>query len=277
MGDPDDGPRVIVTHRRPHLDEVVAIWLLRRYDPDFSDCTYQFIPYFGQAPTGPRVVTVGIGGGKYDEHQLSDRHTSAAHLVYDDLVTRGLVNADDTAIKELVKYTDRVDRGQTLVDDHDGWAFTPSSIIRSHIERTGDDTAAMRFGLELVDNCITELRAQAAFEADWAKRVEFETPWGKGVGLESDYLFSDSYAYSHGFPIRIQRHRSEPIASIKLDPAIDGDLTTVYERLSAQEPRSWYLHQAKKMVISSVDPSTGRPPTQFTLSRLVELFQHAYV
>jgi hypothetical protein len=270
MDDPDTGRRIIVTHQRPHLDEVVAIWLLRKFDPAFKDCNYQFLPYFGQVPPGDHITTVGFGGGKYDEHKLS-HHISAAHLVYDDLLTRGLVKSDDQALIEIVKYTDRVDRGQTLVEDNDGWAYTPSSIIRSHIERTGDDADAVRFGLELIDNCVTELRAQAAFQADWAKRIEFNTPWGKGAGVVSDYMFSDSYAYAHGFPVRIQCHRSDPISSIKIDPSVDADLTPVYDKAVALEPDSWYIHQMKKMVISNVNPSTGRTPTKLTLQQLIDL------
>jgi hypothetical protein len=66
MSDPDGRTR-IVTHQRPHLDEVVGIWLLTNFDPACQDFSLEFIPYFGTAPVGDNVVTLGIGGGKYDE------------------------------------------------------------------------------------------------------------------------------------------------------------------------------------------------------------------
>lgn len=260
----------VVTHKRPHLDEVVSIWLLRRYDPAFRDCTYEFIPYFGTAPTGDDVVTVGIGGGKYDEHKL-ESHTSAVQLVYNDLIGRKLILPGDQAVRQLVEYTDRLDRGQFMTDDHDGWPFTPPALLRSHIERTKNDDETVRFWLELVDDMVHELTAQAQFMADWAERFEFDSPWGRAVALISDYQYSDSYAYTHGFPVRIQKHRHDPVSSIKLNPMIDGDLTPVYAKAVALEPEAWYLHQAKKMVISSIDPSIGRQPSQLSLTQLVEL------
>jgi hypothetical protein len=273
MDDPDDG-KVIVTHKKPHLDEVVAIWLLRRFDPEFKVCQYQFIPYFSQMPAGPQYVGVGYGGGKYDEHQIKTNHTSATKLVHDDLCQRGLIPDDGwtpEALDILVGYSDRVDRGLTMVEDNEGWPFSPPSIIRSHIERTKDDRDALRFGLELIDNIMTELVDQAKFKADWAKRIKFDTPWGPGAGIESDFLFSDTYAYTHGYIARIQKHLSESIVSIKVNPTKDIDLTPVYEKLIALEPDSWYLHQAKKMVISNIDPSTDRQPSKLTLHQLIDL------
>ncbi len=276
MDDPDGGRIRFVTHQRPHLDEVVCAWLLTTFDPAYANCSYEFIPYFGQTPAGDNVVTIGIGGGKYDEHKMIDRHTSATRLVFDDLKSRGLVPAKDfhlQAIEWLVDYSDQVDRGLHHFNDEEHWPYTFPGIIRAHRQRTDDDVDTMRFGLELIENLMTELNDKAKFLVDWESRVEFTSPWGKAVGVESDYYFSEVYAYSHGFDLRVQRHTASPVATIKFNPQKEGDLTPIFEKLHALEPTSWYLHQAKRMVISSIDPSTGRQPTKLSLTQLIVLVQ----
>ncbi len=279
MDDPDTGRIRFVTHQRPHLDEVVCAWLLTTFDPAYANCSFEFIPYFGTPPVGDTVVTIGIGGGKYDEHKIMDRHTSATKLVFDDLVARGLIPAHGyelQAITWLVEYSDSVDRGQQHFDDEEHWPYTFPGIIRAHRQRTNDDVDTMRFGLELVGNLMTELNDKALFLKDWDKRIEFDSAWGKTVAVESDYYFSEVYAYSHGCNLRIQRHRAAPIATIKFNPQREGDLTPIFAKLNELEPTSWYLHQAKKMVISSIDPSTGREPTKLSLSQLIDVVKTSY-
>lgn len=268
------GGRVLVTHQRPHLDEVVSFWLLTTFDPAFAGARYEFIPYFGTPPSGPNVVTIGIGGGPYDEHKMADRHTSATRLVFDDLKQRRLIPGhgfEEQAIEWLVDYSDEVDRGLHHFNDEAHWPYTFPGLVRAHRERTGSDADAIRFGMELVNNLMKEFNDKAKFLKNWERRVEFESPWGKAAGVESDYYFSEVYAFSHGFDIRVQKHISSPVATIKANPQKPADLKPVFEKLNALEPTSWYLHQAKKMIISNIDPSTGRQPTKLTLQQLINI------
>lgn len=270
-----DGPggMIIVTHMRPHLDEVVAIWLLRTFDPRCRQTEYRFIPYFGQPPSGDNVLTLGIGGGKFDEHQL--RHlTSATRLVYDDLLRRGLIPNDaheDRALEWLVAYADGEDQGRDYGKRDELRPFLLPNIIQAHRDRTGRDEDAVQIGLELIEDVMIDLNTRAAFLRDWERRVEFETPWGKGVGLESDYGHADTFAYGAGFTVRVQRHRQRQTASIKCEPTSQADLTEAYRRATVLEPTSWYLHQSKHMLISNIDPATGRTPTALSLTQLIDL------
>ncbi|MEK7665207.1 MAG: hypothetical protein AAB361_03670 [Patescibacteria group bacterium] len=70
----------IVTHKRPHIDEVCAIWLLQKFGekmfPGISETKITFAGAGGEDLEGfssdefesEGVVLVGIGGGKFDEH-----------------------------------------------------------------------------------------------------------------------------------------------------------------------------------------------------------------
>jgi hypothetical protein len=67
MSDPDTGRKVIVTHKKPHLDEVVAAWLLTTFDPALKDATFQFVGYSkdgSNVPTGEHITAIGVGRGK---------------------------------------------------------------------------------------------------------------------------------------------------------------------------------------------------------------------
>lgn len=278
MSDPDGskaGVRTkIVTHQRPHLDEVVGIWLLTTFDPACKDFSLEFIPYFGTAPSGEGVVTLGIGGGKYDEHHLKEAGTSATELIFKDLTQRGLIPNNDHSVKAvewLVAFATAEDNGVGYGQDDERRPFHIANIVRSHRDRTGSDEEEIRFGLEMISDVMVELNTRAAFLAEWDERIEFDTPWGKGVAVTSDYGRSDAFAYAAGFVLRVNIHRTEPIASLKAVPASNVDLTTAFEAAQKLEPTSWYLHQSKKMLISNVQPGSNRIPTSLTLHQLIDL------
>src|SRR5689334_14704559 len=196
MGDPDDGRTgrlTIITHRKPHLDEVVGSWLLRTFDPAFQDCAMQYVantPTGGTVPTGDNYIALGIGRGKYDEHGLTTRQ-SATRLVYQDLLNRGLIPNDrfeDKALEWLVDYAHKEDTGQWELGDSQYTTFSIPAILRGvWMKNKGHDpdNAMMRFGWELIDGLMEQLNERVQFLADWDRRIEFESKWGKAVALTS--------------------------------------------------------------------------------------------
>jgi len=74
----------VFTHERPHLDEMVAIWLLYRFGekifPGVSESAHpdliQYLKTGGQLPDGRTtadyenegMLLIGVGGGRFDEH-----------------------------------------------------------------------------------------------------------------------------------------------------------------------------------------------------------------
>jgi len=278
MSEPDGttaGVRTrIVTHQRPHLDEVVGIWLLTTFDPACKDFSLEFIPYFGTVPAGDTIISLGIGGGKYDEHHLKEAGTSATELIFKDLTQRGLIpntDHDIKAIEWLVAFATAEDNAVGYGQDDDRRPFHIANIVRSHRDRTGSDEEEIRFGLEIISDVMVELNTRAAFLAEWDERIEFDTPWGKGVAVTTDYGRSESFAYEAGFVLRVNRHRTEAIASLKAKPDSDVDLTAAFEAAKKLEPTSWYLHQSKRMLISNAQPGTDRTPTSLTLQQLIDL------
>ncbi|MBI2984323.1 MAG: hypothetical protein HYY50_01740 [Candidatus Kerfeldbacteria bacterium] len=269
---------IIVTHRKPHLDEVVAAWLLKTFDPAFRDAGFEFVPYRptgGQPPTGPQYVSIGIGHGKFDEHNQQAGH-SATQLVYRDLLHRGLIPNDrfeDKALEWLVEYSHQEDTAHWRVTDPVLRSFMLPAILRGYALLNPDDPSPvmMTKGLDLIEAVVAQLDELAKFLVDWDRRVEFVSRWGKAVGVHSSFRSADAFAYHHGFVLCAQTDPRKPYGNFRARADSQVDLTPVYEQLQAQEPGAWYLHQTKRVLLSNVDPATGRQPTRMTLEQLIEL------
>lgn len=266
---------IIVTHKKPHLDEVVAAWLLTTFDPALKDATFEFVGYTTDGhnvPTGDNYVAIGVGRGKFDEHGLKVGH-SCNQLVYQDLMHRGLIPNDkfeDKAIEWLVDYAHKEDTGQWAITDPNYTSFSIPAILRGIWMVTKDDQVLMKKGMEIVAAVVAQLDERAKFLQDWDKRIEFETQWGKAVGVHSSFRGSDAIAYHHGFVLRVQTDPTKPFGDFRAPAASQVDLTELYDTLNALEPGTWYLHQSKKILTANVDPATGQKPTNFNLQQLID-------
>lgn len=279
MGDPD-GRHTFVTHRKPHLDEVTAAWLLRKYDPAMRDCDFLFIantPSGGDVPAGDQYVAVGVGRGKFDEHGRKSGQ-SACQLVYHDLLHRGLIPNDgikDKAIEMVVEYTHREDTAQWESTDVQHVAFSLPAMLRGLAIRNPADPSPvmMTRGIELIDAIYANLKEYAKFLLEWEDRIEFESKWGRAVGVHSAYRGADKFAYHHGFVLRVQTDPTKPFGDFRAEPKSAVDLEPIYQHLIQLEPNSWYLHQTHKILVSNSDSSLGtkRPATHFTLEQLIDL------
>jgi hypothetical protein len=74
--------RKVVTHERPHLDEIFAYWLLKKYGeklfPGVSSAQLTFVPN-GLSPEIPEgAIALGIGGGMFDEHPTANGERKGA-------------------------------------------------------------------------------------------------------------------------------------------------------------------------------------------------------
>ncbi len=266
---------IIVTHKKPHLDEVVAAWLLTTFDPSLKDATFEFVGYTTDGhnvPTGDNYLAIGVGRGKFDEHGLKVGH-SCNQLVYQDLMHRGLIPNDqyeDKAIEWLVDYAHKEDTGQWEITDPNYTSFSIPAILRGIWMIEQDDQILMKKGIDIVAAVVAQLNERAKFLKDWDQRIEFDTKWGKAVGVHSSFRGSDAIAYHHNFLLRVQTDPTKPFGDFRAPAASDVDLTELYAKLNALEPGTWYLHQSKKILTANVDPTTGQKSTNFSLQQLID-------
>lgn len=246
--------KTIVTHQLPHFDEVCAVWLFKRLAPDFSDAKVVFLaniekPYNGiSSDSDPDVVYVGIGRGRFDEHK-GQRTECSATLVWKWIKEMGYAPKDDVearAIERLMEYAFKEDTGMLRAGER--YDFEAPTIIKGLNGSLGSD-ATMDVGISMVDGIVNILEFREMFKKDWSDRIEFDTIWGKGVGLETDLHSGSDYAYSQGFVILVSRD-SEGSAAFRAQADSDVDLTEAYEKLKeVDEGADWYLHHGKRMLI----------------------------
>ncbi len=110
----------ILTHERPHLDEIVAIWLLRRFGeqrfPGISTARVEFTSIRRLAEAGRKpedyeaegTVLVGIGGGRFDEHPTLDEGRKAGDCATT-LVARELGVSDDPSLAKILRFVRAAD------------------------------------------------------------------------------------------------------------------------------------------------------------------------
>ncbi len=110
----------IITHKRPHLDEIVAILLLQLYGekvfPGVSTAVFQFWDASQKTKDGrpwqawqdEGNILIGVGGGRFDEHatlHVERKENECAST----LVAKALRIHDEPWLQSLLKYTTNVD------------------------------------------------------------------------------------------------------------------------------------------------------------------------
>src|SRR3989344_3185770 len=81
--------KTLVTHINPHLDDIVGIWLFKKYNSEFADANVEFISASRDAGGDTEEkIFIGTGGGQFDEHK-EGLNTCAGSLVFDYLKAAG--------------------------------------------------------------------------------------------------------------------------------------------------------------------------------------------
>lgn len=109
----------IVTHVSPHIDEICAIWLLRRYGrSQFIGIEAAPVIFWSEGTTAimkspeeflaEGVLLVGVGGGMFDEHSTVDSERKSGKCSAT-LVAEHLGIDDDPALEFILDFVERND------------------------------------------------------------------------------------------------------------------------------------------------------------------------
>ena len=105
----------IVTHERPHFDEYLAIFLLKKFGenkfPGISAAKVVYLSSGGGIPDGRSAddcekegkLLIGVGGGRFDEHPAADKNRKQDECAAT-LVAKALGVADDLSLEKLLKF-----------------------------------------------------------------------------------------------------------------------------------------------------------------------------
>lgn len=255
---------IIVGHLHPDLDCLVAIWLLRSRG-NLGDATLRFVPAgktLDGAPvdSDPNIVHVDTGGGRFDHHRTNDPTLSASELV------RRVVARGDHALQRLVHRVTQIDHAQSDVSP----IFNVNDLIAGyHALYPGAPERVAAAMSANFDAWYAHETRQLRLEAAFAQRIEFDTPWGLGIGMESDDGGSSRLAFGHGAILYVYRD-GRGCTGIAARSRSHVDLSQIYHDLRRLDPEAdWYLHPSKRLLLCGTVKAPPRVPSKLTLDQII--------
>lgn len=272
--------KTLITHINPHLDDICAIWLFKKFHPGFGNAQVGFISAsHKKAEESKDRVFVGTGGGKFDEHK-EGLDTCAGTLVYEYLEKKGYIpnNLTKKALEKLIRWNFLIDTGKTensLFDEFSVQSFirikdplreaTPKAGEASNSEKTS--LKSVELGREILDRILEVLKRKEQSIIDWEKRIKFESRFGKSYAVVSETVDREFCREQSGdlYLMYDPKHKSVQF----FGPNVD--LEPVYKKVKQLDPTaSWFLHQSHHMVICGSSSAPESKTTRLSFEQLVE-------
>lgn len=304
--------KIVVTHQSPDLDAIVSVWLLKRFLADWQEAKIEFVPAGSKLPgnyksTGDaieilennEVIHVDTGLGKLDHHQIQDNSVCAASLTYEYVkgTERNGITTNEIkqeAIEKIVNLTIDEDHFQEVYYEkcvQEMYDFSFAKLIDGYkLQNPQDSEGCMEFGMKSLDILLQFLENKAwAISEIQEKSVEFETRYGKGLGIETINDAVLEVAQGMGYEITVRRDPNHGFIRIKARPKrrqssefiVQGaekkdtvDLTGVFEELRKMDPdASWYLHVSKKMLLNGSSKNPNVTSSKLSLSEVIKVLK----
>lgn len=261
----------LITHISPHLDDIAAIWLFKKFEPEFSDAEVDFISASlgnKSAEESKDRVFIGVGRGRFDEHK-GDLEDSATSLVWKYLKGNSFIKVDEinmVALEELVNWIRLDDLGRPKRDYDE---FSLPSFIRPKDGGRGASLKSVEVGGWILDKILEVFKNKHQAKKDWEYRVEFESKFGKAYAIKSsavDREFckkqdGDLYLMVDPFNGSVQY----------FTPSFDIDLEPIYQKVKSQDKDAdWFLHQSHHMVICGSGSAPDSKKTKLSIEQLIE-------
>lgn len=264
--------KTLVTHINPHLDDIFAVWLFKKYNPDFKDAKLEFISADkgnqGLEETKDKIY-IGVGRGRFDEHK-EGLDSCAGSLVYEYLQVNRNIPQDEitkNALEKLVEWNKLIDTGKAPL--HEFSEFSMQSFIRPLDSKRETSLKAIQLGEEILDRILAVLKRKQQSLKDWKKAVEFSSKFGKAYAVVSETV-DRAFCKKIGgdlFLIYNPKYRS-----VQYFTPSDFDLESIYKKVKELDPEAdWYLHQSHHIILCGSHTAPGSKPTKLTLDKLIEV------
>ncbi len=271
--------KTLVTHINPHLDDIFGIWLLKKYDPKYTDFEVDFVSAGknlfisathdqGGEETEDRVF-VGTGGGKFDEHKEGLK-TCAGSLVFDYLKKENKLPADGITVKaleEMVEWNKQIDMGTAPISEFG--EFSVQAFIRCKDSSPESSKKCVELGSRILNRILKVLKGKQQSLLDWEKRKEFESKFGKSYAVISETIDRPFCKRMGGDLFLIYHPKYSSVQYFT--PSQTLDLSPIYEKVKGIDPQaSWYLHQSHHMVLCGSSSAPDSKPTKLSFEQLIE-------
>ena len=278
--------KIIVTHQSPDFDGIPAIWLLKRFHPDFADARLAFVPVgdatYNNEPVDSNldVVHVDTGMGKFDHHQTND-FTCGAKLVHEWLIKEDYVAKDDEALKRLVEIVTQLDHGW---DSHkwceaanDRYEFSLHNILVGwKLIYANENEKYVEWIMHALDSVYKLLQLKVAAEKEIEEGKKFKTRWGKGVGVYTNNDAILDVGIKGGFAVVARKDPGRGYLRVTGSTNHKVDLTHAWEMFKSADPAAtWFLHASKVLLRNGSSRNPDMKPTKLDIDEVVKILEKA--
>lgn len=285
----------LVTHIRPHLDDICGIWMFQQYHPDYKDTEVNFVgltvnggvPYNNEpVDSNPDVIHIGVCRGKFDEHGPEHANAvepeSASTIVFKYLDSLGYIPKDVVVrggLKRVVDFVLALDTGS--IRGKELYGYTIGAVIQAmNLREDKDDQAISHemfdLGVKMLEGLFISEKDYVQLQEDWKQRKDFQ--WGsfKGAALTTESKRVDDFAYSRGYDFVVYIDPKHGFRKIRAARANDVSFENVYKQLQKIDPKAeWYLHQSKKLLICGHEIAPNTALSTLSLNELVTIIKQS--
>ncbi len=278
--------KIIVTHVSPDFDGIGAIWLLKRFHPDFSNARVELVPagnstYLNQpVDSDPDIVHVDVGGGRFDHHDTSE-FTCAAKLVYEYLVKEGYIDGDDEALGRFIEVIVELDHGwdsyKWCEPASDRWEFSIHNVLSGlKIVKGGKWQEHIEWGIGVCDAINAILKSKILAEKEVKEGLTFKTRWGKGVAVSTKNDGVMEVGIKNGYAVVVRKDPKEGYIRVTGSNAHKVDLTKAYNEIVAKDKvGQWFLHSSKVLLRNGSTRNPTMKATRMSLEEVIGILEKA--
>lgn len=274
----------ILTHINPDLDAVTSVWLIKRFLPGWQEAEIDFVASTistereRDIDQNPNFLYIDVGRGKLDHHQTGE-YLSAARLSFDYILVarekKKLSPLEEQALEELVEVVTQIDNARDLK-----WGEVNQSRYQLYLHTlidglrglTETDQQVMEFGFRALDAVLLNLKNKIKADEELKEGIEFQTPWGKGIAVESGNKHVLWRGEVQGYVLAVKKDPETGGVQIYARPDLEVDLTKAYNKFKKQDPQSdWFLHASKKLLLNQASVNPKMRPTKLKLAEIVKV------
>lgn len=279
--------KIVVTHINPDLDAICSVWLIKRFWPEWQKAASCFVKggeryrsrNDGQWVEGENLIHVDVGLGKFDHHQ-DQKRPPATVLVWQE--TRQFLQKKNQyriqALERLVEIVRQVDSGDFIKwveSPTDRYYFNLSAIIDGWklVYRHKNDER-LDWGMICLDGVYQGLLSKIEAEAELKKGLEFESKWGRAIGVQTkvDQVIEEGEFKGYSLVVRKDPKKGNVRIYARNDRGVD--LTEVWQKLQKKDRQAtWYLHQSKCMILNGSGVNPEMVPTKLSLREVIEIIE----
>lgn len=279
--------KTIVTHNSPDQDAITAVWLIKRFFPDWQDAKVEFVPA-GKTLNGnppdqdPAVIHVDTGLSRFDHHASGDKKICAATKVFDWIKQQGWIEQKLTVkalerMMEIVRAVDHAEEKSWPEPVSDRYEFMLETIfdgLKSGKFRR-DNSAVVEFGLTALDGILTATKEKITAETEIENGIKFDSRFGKAIGIETASYAAHRLAERVGFAVVAVKDIRHGGVRIYAHPAVKkADLTFAYEAVLKLDPGAeWFLHASKRLLLNRSRSNPDMKPTKLSLPQVINILK----